>query len=150
MTGPDERDRLDMLAAGGAFHGDTEVLTVLARAAAFRRYRRGDVLIAAGAAAGEALFVVSGTLAVGASGGDTEIRIELVGAGQLLVLHETLAGGVSPVRVTAEADADILAIPAPVLHDLMESHRIIARDVAALAEARRLAIRPHIRLRTAA
>ncbi len=57
-------------------------------------------------------------------------------------MREALAGGFSPVRVLADQNADVLAIPVVVLLDVMGSNRLIARDVNALAEARRLAIRP--------
>jgi hypothetical protein len=46
------------------------------------------------------------------------------------------------VRVAADSDADVLAIPAAALLNIMERNRVIARDVGALAEARRLAIQP--------
>jgi hypothetical protein len=36
-----------------------------------------------------------------------EIRLELVPAGQLMVLQEMLAGGSSPVRVVADLDTDV-------------------------------------------
>jgi small-conductance mechanosensitive channel/CRP-like cAMP-binding protein len=138
----DTESRRQMLTAAGAFHGDAEALALVARDSAFRRYRRGDILLAAGAPAGEAVLVLTGILAVAVPGGESEIRIELVDPGQLLVLHETLTGGTSPVRVAADTDADVLAIPAAALLNIMERNRVIARDVGALAEARRLAIQP--------
>jgi small-conductance mechanosensitive channel len=134
--------RLAMLRAARAFHGEAEALALLARDSAFRRYRRGDVLLAAGAPVSEAVLVLTGTLAVSVAAGAGDIRIELVDTGQLLVLQETLSGGSSPVRVAADSDADVLAIPAAALRDVMEHSRVIARDVGALAEARRLAIQP--------
>jgi len=71
-----------------------------------------------------------------------EIRLELVGSGQLMVLQEMLAGGSSPVRVMADQDTDVLAIPAQALVDAMDRSRVIARDISAVAEARRQAILP--------
>jgi hypothetical protein len=55
-------------------------------------------------------------------------------------LQETLIGAASPVRVAAEQATDVLAIPIKSLIDVMEANRVIARDIAALAEARRRAI----------
>jgi small-conductance mechanosensitive channel/CRP-like cAMP-binding protein len=138
----DSDARLRMLTAAGAFHGDADALARFARDSAFRRYRRGDILLAAGTPVAEAVLVIAGTLGVSIASGESDVRIELVDAGQLLVLHETLSGGVSPVRVAADTDADVLAIPAASLRDIMEHNRVIARDVSALAEARRLAIQP--------
>lgn len=141
-TAPDTASRLQMLERAGAFHGDADTLLVLAQACAYRRYRRSDVLLAAGATVREAFLVLAGSLAVSVLNGESEVRLELVGSGQLLVLHETLASGASPVRVLAQEDTDVLAIPAASLHDVMARNRVIARDVGALAEARRLAIHP--------
>ena len=128
-----------MLNASGAFHGDTDALAALAAGCALRRYRRADIVTLTGAPATQAFFVLAGSLAVSVSNGGSEMRLELVGPAQLLVLHETLAGGASPVQVVAQENADVLAIPAECLHAVMERNRVIARDVAALAEARRLA-----------
>jgi CRP-like cAMP-binding protein len=85
---------------------------------------------------------VAGELFVSIPKSDDEIRLETVGPGQLLVLHETLANAASPVQVTAGRDTDLLAIPTAALRDAMERSPSIARDVAALAESRRLAIQP--------
>lgn len=74
--------------------------------------------------------------------GNAEIRLELVEAGQLLVLQEMLAGGSSPVRVVADQDSDVLAIPTQVLVDAMDRSRVVARDISAVVEARRQAILP--------
>ncbi len=134
--------RLRMLTAAGAFHGDADAMPGFAQASAFRRYRRAEVLLVAGAPATEAFLVLTGILAVSVPNPEGEIRLESVGPGQLLVMHETLAGGASPVRILAERDTDVLAIPAESLHDVMERNRVIARDVSALVEARRLAIQP--------
>jgi hypothetical protein len=59
-----------------------------------------------------------------------------------MVLQEMLAGGLSPVRVVADQDTDVLAIPAPALVEAMDQSRVIARDISAGAEARRQAILP--------
>ena len=139
---PDAGERLRMLSAAGAFHGDTDALAALAAGCALRRYRRTDIVTLAGAPATQAFFVLAGSLAVSVPNSGGEMRLELVEPGQLLVLHETLAGGTSPVQVVAQENADVLAIPAKCLHAVMERNRVIARDVAALAEARRLAIQP--------
>ena len=139
---PNADARLQMLRAAGAFHDDTNALTFLAQSSTFRQYRRADVVLLAGAASTEAFFVLAGSLSVSVLGPESEVRLELVGPGQLLVLQETLTGGVSPVQALANDDADVLAISARSLHDVMERNRVIARDVAALAEARRLAIQP--------
>jgi hypothetical protein len=71
-----------------------------------------------------------------------EVRLELVTPGQLIVLQEMLSGGLSPVRVVADQDADVLAIPARALVDAMDSSPVIARDISAGTEARRQAILP--------
>ena len=134
--------RLQMLRAAGAFHGDGDALSALAQACAFQRYRRADVVLPAGVASAEAFLVLSGSLSVSVLGRESEVRLELVGPGQLLVLQETLTGGASPVQVLAHDEADVLAIPAAALQDVMERNRAIARDVGALTEARRLAIQP--------
>ena len=57
-----------------------------------------------------------------------EIRLESVGPKQLFVMREALAGGFSPVRVLADQNADVLAIPVAVLLDVMGSNRLIARE----------------------
>ena len=46
------------------------------------------------------------------------------------------------MQVVTHENADVLAIPAECLHTVMERNQVIARDVTALAEARRLAIQP--------
>jgi small-conductance mechanosensitive channel len=139
---PDPTARLQMLEMGGAFRRDAEVLPALARASTFRRYRRGDVLLMTGSLATDAFVVVAGQLAVMMTRDQDEIRLELVGTGQLMVLQEMLAGGSSPVRVMADQDTDVLAIPAQALVDAMDRSRVIARDISAVAEARRQAILP--------
>jgi hypothetical protein len=53
-----------------------------------------------------------------------------------------LAGGSSPVRVVADEDTDVLAIRAQALVEAMERSRVVARDISAVAEARRQAIVP--------
>ncbi len=139
---PDVAARLQMLEQGDAFHRDADALPQLASASAFRRYRRGDLLLAAGMPATEALLVVVGQLAAMVAVGESEVRLELVTPGQLMVLQEMLAGGLSPVRVIADQDTDVLAIPARALIDAMDSSRVIERDINAGAEARRQAILP--------
>jgi small-conductance mechanosensitive channel len=138
----DAESRLHMLEEGGAFRRDPVALPHLASASAFRRYRRGDLLLTAGAPAPDAFFVVTGQLAVMVPTGNGDIRLELVAAGQFMVLQEMLAGAPSPVRVMADQDADVLAIPAQALLDAMDRSRAVARDIRAVAEARRQAILP--------
>jgi small-conductance mechanosensitive channel len=138
----DAESRLHMLEEGGAFRRDPVALPHLASASAFRRYRRGDLLLTAGAPAPDAFFVVTGQLAVMVPTGNGDIRLELVAAGQFMVLQEMLAGAPSPVRVMADQDADVLAIPARALLDAMDRSRAVARDIRAVAEARRQAILP--------
>ena len=135
-------DRLVMLRTAGAFRNDAEALPLLARASAFQQYRRGDVLMMAGETMTEVFFVVAGCLAVSIPGGASETRLELVQAEQLLVLQESLAGGVSPVKVVAHENTDVLTIPAAALYAVMDRNPAIARDVGALAAARRLGIQP--------
>jgi small-conductance mechanosensitive channel len=139
---PDAAARLEMLEQVGAFRRDSETLPQLAHESTFRRYRRGDVLLALGIPATEAFLVAAGQLAVVVPTSDTEIRIGLVTRGQLLVLQEMLATGPSPVRVVAEQDTDVIVIPARVLIDVMEHSRVVARDIGAATEARRQAILP--------
>ena len=139
---PDAAARLHLLEDGGAFRRDPQTLQQLASASSFRRYRRGDFLLAAGAPAIDAFFVVAGQLAVQVPTGDGDMRLEVVAAGQLVVLHEMLVGGSSPVRVVADQDADVLAIPAQALLYAMDRSRVVARDISAVAEARRQALLP--------
>jgi len=141
-TGPDAAARLRMLEEGGAFRRDADALPEIAQASAFRRYRRGDLLLTQGAPATDAFLVVAGQLAVTVPTGKGEIRLELVPPGQLMVLQEMLAGGSSPVRVVADLDTDVLAIPAQALVDAMDRSRGVARDISAVTEARRQAILP--------
>ncbi len=138
----DAQARLQMLTSAGAFHADADALARLAQASAFRRYHRSELLLDVGAPMPNAFLVLAGVLGVSVSNGGGEIRLESVGPRQLFVVREALAGGLSPVRVLADHDADVLAIPVAALLDVMGSNRLIARDVNALAEARRLAIRP--------
>jgi small-conductance mechanosensitive channel/CRP-like cAMP-binding protein len=141
-SAPDVAARLRMLEQGDAFHRDAAALPQLASASAFRRYRRGDLLLTLGMPATEAFLVVAGQLAAMVPAGQSEVQLELLTAGQLMVLQEMLAGGLSPVRVVADHDTDVLAIPAPALVDAMDRSRVIARDISAGAEARRQAILP--------
>ena len=133
---------LRLLSASGAFHGDGEVISALAPSCIYQRYRRADVLRVPGSPVEAAYLVLAGGLAVSMPNGDAEVRLEVVGPGQLFVLHETLAGSLSPVQIVAEQDTDLLAIPAAALNDVMERNRVIERDVRALTDARRLAIQP--------
>jgi len=137
---PDAAARQQMLEQSGAFRRDSDTLPQLARQSAFRRYRRGDLLLTVGIPATEAFLVVAGQLTVMVPTGGAEIRLELVATGQLLVLQEMLAGLSSPVRVVADQDTDVLVIPAEVLVDTMDHSRAIARDIGAVAEARRQAL----------
>jgi small-conductance mechanosensitive channel len=139
---PDAAARLHLLEEAGAFRRDPHTLPQLANASTYRRYRRGDFLLAAGAPAADAFFVVAGQLAVMVPAGEGEIRLEVVAAGQLMVLQEMLSGGFSPVQVVADQDADVLAIPARALLDAMDGSRVLARDINAVAEARRQALLP--------
>jgi small-conductance mechanosensitive channel/CRP-like cAMP-binding protein len=139
---PDAAGRLRMLEQGGAFRRDADALPQLAEASAFRRYRRGDVLLGAGACAPDVFLVVAGQLVVTIPTGESEVRLELVRSWELMVLQEMLAGGSSPVRVVADLDTDVLAIPAQALVDAMDNSRLIARDILAVTEARRQAIMP--------
>jgi small-conductance mechanosensitive channel len=138
----DAASRLHMLEEGGAFRRDPVALLHLASASAFRRYRRGDLLLTAGAPAPDAFFIVAGQLAVMIPTSESDIRLELVEPGQLMVLQEMLAGAPSPVRLMADQDADVLAIPAQALLDVMDRSRAVARDIRAVVEARRQAILP--------
>jgi small-conductance mechanosensitive channel/CRP-like cAMP-binding protein len=139
---PDAAARLRMLEEGGAFRRDAGALPQLAQASAFRRYRRGDVLLTAGAPAPDAFLVVAGQLAVTFQSREGAIRLELIPPGELMVLQEMLVGGSSPVRVVADLDTDVLAIPARALVDSMDSSQVVARDIGAVTEARRQAILP--------
>jgi small-conductance mechanosensitive channel len=141
-SAPDVAARLRMLEQGDAFRRDSAALPQLASASAFRCYRRGDLLLALGMPATEAFLVLAGQLAAIVPAGQSEVQLELVTAGQLMVLQEMLAGGLSPVRVVADQDTDVLAIPAQALVDAMDRSRVIARDISAGAEARRQAILP--------
>jgi len=117
-------------------------LLQLAQASAFRRYRRGDLLLPAGAPATDAFLVIAGQLAVTVPTGEGDIRLELVPPGEIMVLQEMLAGGSSPVRVAADLDTDVLAIGAQALVDAMERNWVVERNISAVTEARRQAILP--------
>lgn len=137
---PDAAARQLMLERLGTFHRDSDALPQLARESAFRRYRRGDLLLTVGVPAFEAFLVVAGQLSVTVPKSDAEIRLELVATGQILVLQEMLAGGLSPVLVVADKDTDVLALPAQTIVEAMEHNRTVARDISAVTEARRQAI----------
>jgi hypothetical protein len=74
--------------------------------------------------------------------GEGEIQLELVPPGELMVMQEMLAGASSPVRVVADLDSNVLAIPAPALVDAMDRNWVMERDISAVIEARRQAIPP--------
>jgi small-conductance mechanosensitive channel len=137
---PDENARLRMLEQNSALLRGAGVLPQLARAATFRRYRRDEVVLMQGEPATHVLLVLSGTLATYVVKGREDVRLELVGEGQLLAMQEMLVQGVSPVRIVAEEDADILAIPSTALVVAFEDAGVLARDIGALTEARRQAI----------
>ena len=143
----DAAARLHMVQQFAAFRNAAEVLPVLARDSILRRYRKGEVLLAQGAPAADALFVVAGTLAVQAVAGAALVRLELVPHGQVFVLHETLTGGTTPVQLVADQATDVLAVPAAALLAVMQDNPALARDITAMAEARRLALHRHVRLR---
>src|SRR5260221_8864792 len=121
-----------MLEEGGAFRRDPVALPHLASASAFRRYRRGDLLLTAGAPAPDAFFIVAGQLAVMGPTGEGENRLELGAAGQLMVPQEMLKGAPSPVRVKADQDAHGLAIPAQALLDAKDRNGAVGRDIRAV------------------
>jgi CRP-like cAMP-binding protein len=129
-----------MLEQNSALLRGAGVLPQLARAATFRRYRRGEVVLMQGEPATHVLLVLSGTLATFVLKGREDVRLELVGEGQLLAMQEMLVQGVSPVRIVAEEDADILAIPSAALVAAFADAGVLARDIGALTEARRQAI----------
>jgi CRP-like cAMP-binding protein len=137
---PDQAAHQRLLEDSGAFRRNPEVLPLLARAANLRRYRRGDVVLAQGAVTTDVLLVVTGLLGTWVAKDVEEFRLELVGAGQLLVFHEMLVSGPSPARIVAEKDTDVLAIPASALLAALDTAPTLARDIGALTEARRQAI----------
>lgn len=137
---PDEAAHQRLLKDSGAFRRNPEVLPLLAHAGNLRRYRRGDVLLAQGAVTTEVLLVVTGLLGTWVAKDVEEIRLELVGAGQLLVFHEMLVSGPSPARIVAEKDTDVLAIPGSEMLAALDTAPMLARDIGALTEARRQAI----------
>jgi small-conductance mechanosensitive channel len=139
-TGTDAASRRCILEQIGAFHRSPELLTPIAAASTLRRYRRGDVLLTESAVAADALLVAAGTLAVFIGKSEGRLRLETVGTGQLLVLQEMLTGVLCPVRVIAETDADVLAVPCAVLADASRHSTWLTRDIGALTEARRQAI----------
>ncbi len=136
----DDAARLGLLESSGALHRSPEALPLLARTATLRRYRRGDVLLAQGAPAKDLLLVVAGTLATFITLGREDVRLELVGTGQLLVFQEMLVRGPSPMQIVANTDADVLAIPSAAVVQAFELAGALSRDVGALTEARRRAI----------
>ena len=131
---------LRMLQDSGAVRRHPDVLAELVNPEALRRYRRGDVLMLEGRVPSDALLVAAGSLGVFLPVGGDSALVETVGSGQLLVLQETISGTASPVRVVAETNADVVAIPRSVFVAAVHEHHEFARDVNALAAARRNAI----------
>ena len=129
-----------LLQDSGAVRRHPEVLAGLVRADALRRYRRGDELLAEGEAPAEVMIVAAGCLAVLLPGAGEVVRVETIDAGQLFVLSETISGTASPVRVVAETNADVVAIPRAAFVAALHAHPGFARDVNAIAESRRKAI----------
>ena len=85
VIGTDDAEaRLQMLMAARAFRSVPAELVLLAEASAFRRYRRGDILLLAGAASIDVFLVLAGRLAVSVCSGANDLRLELVETGQLL------------------------------------------------------------------
>ncbi len=134
-------DALRLLTESGAIRRHPEVMAALVRPEGLRRYRRGDVLVGEGEAPPDVLIVAAGSLAVVLP--DGEVRVERVEAGQMLALPETIAGAASPVRVIAETNADVVAIPRAAFLAAMKDNAAFARDVRAIAEARRKAVVAH-------
>ena len=135
--GPDEAERLRLLTGTGLFRGDTAMVAHLAGASRYQRWREGETLQEAGSVADTAIVVLSGAVRAGVPDGR---RLERVEPGQVFVLHEMLRGAASPVTLTADADTEVLAIPAPVLARALEDHPAVARDLTALLQARRQAL----------
>src|SRR5258706_10824876 len=100
-----------MLEEGIAFRRDPVALPYLASASAFRRYRRGDLLLTAGAPAPDAFFIVAGQVAGVVPTGEGDIRLALVGARQPMVLRGMLAGAPRPPRRGGGQEARRLAAP---------------------------------------
>ena len=136
-SGPDEAERLHLLSGTGLFRGDAAMLARLAGAAGYQRWREGETLQEAKSVANTAIVVLSGAVRASALDGR---RLERVEPGQVFVLHEMLRGAASPVTLTADADTEVLAIPAPVLARALEDHPAAARDLAALLQARQQAM----------
>ena len=86
------------------------------------------------------MIVAAGSLAVLLPAGGGAVRVETVGAGQLLVLPESISGAASPVRVVADTNADVVVIPRAAFVAALHANPGFARDVSAIAESRRKAI----------
>jgi small-conductance mechanosensitive channel len=104
------------------------------------RYRQGDILLNEGCAPTDGIVVTAGTIAVLLAGPGEPIRLETLGAGQLLVLPETISGAASPVRLVADSHATVVPIPRRALVAAIKDHPDFGRDIAALAESRRQAM----------
>ncbi len=124
----------------GAVRRHPEVLADLVSSDALRRYRRGDELLGEGQSPSEVMIVAAGSLAVLLPAGGGAVRVETVGAGQLLVLPESISGAASPVRVVADTNADVVVIPRAAFVAALHANPGFARDVSAIAESRRKAI----------
>ena len=135
--GPDEAERLHLLTGTGLFRGDAAMLAHLAAVARYQRWREGETLQEARSAADTAIVVLSGALCADMPDGR---RLERVEPGQVFVLDEMLRGAASPVSLTADADTEVLAIPAPALARALGEHPGVARDLTALLQARRQAL----------
>jgi hypothetical protein len=98
---PDEAAHRRLLEDSGPFRRNPEVLPLLARAGNLPCYRRRDILLGQGAVAADVLLVVTGLLGTWVAKDNEEIRIEMVGAGQVVAFHEMLASGPSPARIAA-------------------------------------------------
>ncbi|RBP07434.1 cyclic nucleotide-binding protein [Roseiarcus fermentans] len=133
-------DTLSLVRDSGAVRRHPEVLRRLVTPGALRRYRRGDQLLLEGQAPPEVAIVAAGSLTVLLPIAGDLVRVETVGAGQLLVLTETLAGTASPVRIVAETNADVVVIPRAEFVAAIGDNPSFARDVNAIAESRRKAI----------
>jgi CRP-like cAMP-binding protein len=90
--------------------------------------------------ADQAFLVVSGVLRAAVPGTGDQFWMERLDAGQMFVVQEMLQAAPSPVRLVAESDAGVLAIPAARLASLLDTHRPAARDLAAMIEARRRSV----------
>jgi small-conductance mechanosensitive channel len=129
-----------LIEESGVLRRHPDVLASVAEPGALHRYRRGEVLLAEGSVPGYAFIVAAGSLAVLVRRGDDFSRLETLEAGNLLLMQETINGTASPLRVVADSNADVVAIPRAALLAAMHEHPEFARDIGALAETRRQAV----------